>query len=119
MFEARQIRPANIVRLDIDDTEALYGAYMPFVTNGGIFVHAHELGDMHYALGTDIHVLLHLRAKNERVPVHGRIVWITPWNHFQRATGVGVQFLDNGEVQHRIEGLLSGTRHSERPTLTL
>lgn len=139
MFDSQTVKPSNIVRVDIDDADGLYAAYMPFITNGGLFVHADRLAHMNCDLGTDIYLLLQLKAENERLPVHGRVVWLSPSKDHQRgpaakvqprtslqlsqlagnAAGAGVQFRDNGEVQRRIEVLLTGMLNSERRTLTL
>lgn len=139
MFDSKTVKPSNIVRVDIDDADALYAAYMPFIANGGLFVHGDLLTHMNCGLGTDIYLLLQLKAENERLPVHGRVVWLSPSKDHQRgadtklqtrtrmqlsqlagnAAGAGVQFRDKGEVQRRIEGLLAGMINSERRTLTL
>lgn len=139
MFDSKTVRPSNIVRVDIDDVDALYAAYMPFIANGGLFVHADEMAHMNCDLGTDAYLLLQLKAENERLPVHGRVVWLSPSKEYQRgaaakiqhrtrtqlsqlarnAAGAGIQFRDDGEVRRRIEGLLATMLTSERRTLTL
>ena len=119
MFDSKTVKPANIVRVDIADDDALYAAYMAFITNGGIFVQAHQLGAVSYTLGMDIYLLLHLKAENERWPVHGRVVWVSTLEDRQHATGCGVQFRDQGETRQHLETLLNGRLQSDQPTLTL
>lgn len=113
---------SGIVRLDIADKHELYTAYMPFVNNGGLFVTQERLGNARCDLGSDVFLLLHLVEHNERLPVAGKVVWITPDNGgVQRPPGVGIQFApqDNGATQGRLETLLAGMIENNRPTHTL
>lgn len=122
MAESTVANQSGIVRVDIEDKSALYAAYMPFIVNGGLFVEEHALGKVRHDLGGDVFLLLHLLDENERLPVAGKVVWITPrGSDLQRPTGVGIQFAaqDNGATQSRIETILAGATQSERPTHTL
>jgi len=113
---------SGIVKLDITGKDALYAAYMPFVNNGGLFVNQQSLGTTHYDLGSDVFLLLHLTEHDERLPIAGKVIWITPrGGELQRPHGIGVQFSpqDNGTTQRRIETLLAGMLSSEQPTHTL
>ncbi|ROO26213.1 pilus biogenesis protein PilZ [Salinisphaera orenii MK-B5] len=122
MSEPTVASQSGIVRLDVPDRAALYAAYMPFVSNGGLFVSAQALGNTRYDLGSDVFLLLHLMEHNERLPIAGRVIWLTPsGGGMQRPPGVGIQFSnqDNGANQRRIETLLAGMLESDRPTHTL
>lgn len=119
MFESRAVQPGNIVRVDIEDNDALYAAYMPFIENGGIFVDRKQLVDMHCSLGDHIHLLLHIKDENGRIPVHGRTVWVANRPAGRRPAGIGVQFRDDGETRKRLEGLLAERLASIEKTLTL
>lgn len=127
MFNSGAVDAANVlrvdteaVRVDFEDDEALYAAYMPFVTNGGLFVHAWQLSNMNYMFGSDVFLLLHLQAQNERMKVRGRTVWICARPGSQRPPGIGVQFRDKGETRRRVEQILaSRLAYSEQPTHTL
>ena len=103
--------------LAIKDRNVLYGAYMPFIRNGGLFVPTadeHELGD-------EVFLLLRLMDEPTPIPVAGRVVWITPQGtENQRVAGIGVEFSDGDELlRTRIETYLAGTLTSGRPTHTL
>ena len=65
---------SGILSLSIKDKAALYSAYMPFVTNGGLFVAT----DKNYKLGEEIFLLLNIMDEPEKIPVAGKVVWITP-----------------------------------------
>lgn len=111
---------SGIVRFDVVDNQALYNAYMPFVTNGGMFVAQKHLADVRYNLGSEVFLLLNLVDQNERLPIAGKVVWLAPAAS-QRPQGIGIQFLskDGGSTQSRIETLLAGQIESDRPTHTL
>jgi type IV pilus assembly protein PilZ len=107
----------GILTLNIKDKSALYAAYMPFVRNGGLFIPTNK----EYRLGDEVFILLTLMDGAERLPVAGKVVWLTPRAaQGKRQQGIGVQFSgqDNGETQKKIEVLLAGVS-MERPTHTM
>ena len=108
----------GILSLTIKDKSALYAAYMPFVKGGGLFIPTAKP----YHLGDEVFLLLSLMDEAERIPVAGRIVWITPRGaQGNRAAGIGVQFSDqdNGTARNKIETYLAGALHADRPTHTM
>ena len=108
----------GILSLTIKDKNALYAAYMPFVTNGGLFIPTSRK----YNLGEEVFMLINLMEETERLPVAGKIVWITPNGaEGYRATGVGVQFSDQdgGMARNKIENYLAGALESDKPTHTM
>ena len=52
----------------------LYAAYMPFIKNGGLFIPTNKS----YKLGDEVFMLLNLMDEQEKIPVAGKVVWITP-----------------------------------------
>ncbi len=109
----------GILSLAIKDKAQLYGAYMPYVKGGGIFVPTSRK----YSLGDEVFLLLSLPDDKERLPVAGKVVWITPpGSQGNRAAGIGVQFSDSAEAEiakGKIEALLAGILESDKPTLTM
>jgi type IV pilus assembly protein PilZ len=120
MTETTIASQSGIVRVDITDNAALYAAYMPFVLNGGLFVAQRFFQNTRYDLGSDVFLLLHLMAQDERLPVAGKVIWISP-RATTRPQGIGIQFIskDNGATQRRIETLLAGQLTAAIPTHTL
>ena len=108
---------SGILSLSIKDKAALYSAYMPFVTNGGLFVAT----DKNYRLGEEIFLLLNIMDEPEKIPVAGKVVWITPQGaQGNRSAGIGVQFSDQDDTARRtIENHLAGSLQSDRPTHTM
>lgn len=119
MFDSKAVNPADIVRVDIEDNDVLQAAYMPFITNGAMFVHMAQLGNMSYSLGTDVYLLLHFKEQNKRLPVHSRTVWVAGKGSNRHAAGIGVQFRDAGETHKQLEQILDARLDSTAPTFTL
>ncbi len=118
MSPSQTSRAHQILTLTIKDKNALYAAYMPFITNGGLFIPTSRK----YQLGDEVFMLLTLMEDQERIPVAGKVVWITPVGaEGNRQAGIGVQFSDqdNGQTRARIEGFLGGALKSERSTHTM
>ena len=116
-MSAPAARP-GMLSLSIKDKASLYAAYMPYVTNGGLFIPTTKK----YSLGDEVFMLLTLMEESERIPVAGKVVWITPQgSEGNRAAGIGVQFSDQdgGVARNKIEGYLAGALQSERPTHTM
>ncbi|MCC7549296.1 MAG: PilZ domain-containing protein [Burkholderiales bacterium] len=111
-------RPGAI-SLNIKDKAILYAAYMGYVKGGGIFIPTARP----YRLGDEIFMLISLSDDPTKLPVAGRVVWVTPAGcHGNRVQGVGVQFKEDEsgiQARRRIEGLLGGHLQSARPTHTL
>jgi type IV pilus assembly protein PilZ len=109
----------GILSLAIKDKAQLYSAYMPFVKGGAIFIPTTK----RYSLGDEVFLLLSLLEDKDRLPVAGKVVWITPPGaQGNRAAGIGVQFADSVEaetVKGKIETLLAGTLDSDKPTHTM
>jgi type IV pilus assembly protein PilZ len=109
----------GILSLAIKDKAQLYSAYMPFVRGGAIFIPTTK----RYSLGDEVFLLLSLLEDKDRLPVAGKVVWITPPGaQGNRAAGIGVQFADSVEaetVKGKIETLLAGTLDSDKPTHTM
>ena len=108
----------GILSLTIKDKSALYAAYMPFVRGGGLFIPTKKS----YMLGDEVFMLLTLMDETEKIPVAGKIIWITPVGaQGNRAAGIGVQFSDQdeGAARNKIEGYLAGALDADRPTHTM
>ena len=108
---------SGILSLSIKDKAALYSAYMPFVTNGGLFVAT----DKNYKLGEEIFLLLNIMDEADKIPVAGKVIWITPKGaQGNRSAGIGVQFSDQDDTARvTIENHLAGSLESDRPTHTM
>jgi type IV pilus assembly protein PilZ len=87
------INKPGLLTLTIKDKSALYMAYMPFVRNGGLFIPTNS----NYRLGDEVFMLLNLMGEDEKLPVAGRVIWVTPKGaQGKRTAGIGVQFSGAG-----------------------
>ncbi|MEO8459075.1 MAG: PilZ domain-containing protein [Dokdonella sp.] len=112
-------RQGGILSLTIKDKSALYNAYMPFLKGGGLFVPTTK----RYVLGDEVFILLSLMDEPDRLPVAGKVAWLTPPGaQGNRASGIGVQFNESSEgeaARTKIETILAGILSQERPTHTM
>ncbi len=107
----------SVLALTIQDKSVLYGAYMSFLRNGGLFVPTART----YRLGDEVFLLLTLMDEPEKLPVAGRVVWITPEGaQGNRQAGIGIEFSDeDATITAKIETHLAGSLTSDRVTHTL
>lgn len=109
----------GVLSLSIRERSALFAAYMPFVTGGGIFIPTNRT----YSLGDEVFMLLQLMDDPARIAVSGKVIWITPAEaHGARTQGIGVQFSSNEtgvQARGKIEVLLGGAMQSSRTTHTM
>ena len=107
----------GILSLTINDKAVLYSAYMPFLENGGLFVPTNKK----YSIGDEVFMLLTLMDDPEKIPIAGRVVWVTPVGaQGNRQAGVGVQFSERDvSANAKIENHLNGALNSERQTHTM
>lgn len=109
----------SVMQLVFREKGALYAAYMPALTDGGLFVPTTR----EYRLGEDIYLLLSLPDDPQRYPVAGKVAWITPANASGgRTQGVGVRFPSDEKTRAlkiRIEEVLGTAISSSKPTQTI
>ncbi|MCU0919083.1 MAG: PilZ domain-containing protein [Burkholderiaceae bacterium] len=115
---AAAVRP-SVIQLVFREKGALYAAYIPLLTDGGLFVPTAR----EYRLGEDVYLLLSLPDDPQRYPVAGKVAWITPSNASGgRTQGVGVRFPADEKTRSlklKIEELLGTAISSSKPTQTL
>ncbi|KPF47208.1 pilus assembly protein PilZ [beta proteobacterium AAP121] len=109
----------SVIQLVFREKGALYAAYIPALTDGGLFVPTTR----EYKLGDDIYLLLSLPDDPQRFPVAGKVAWITPANASGgRTQGVGVRFPNDDksrQLKIKIEEVLGTSISSSKPTQTL
>jgi type IV pilus assembly protein PilZ len=115
---AATARP-SVIQLAIKEKAALYAAYIPLFTEGGVFIPSAR----DYKLGDDVYVLLTLPDDIQRYPVAGKVAWVTPARASgNRTQGVGVRFPKDEKsrlLKIKIEEILGAHLASDRPTQTI
>lgn len=109
----------SVVQLAIKEKAALYAAYIPLFTEGGVFIPTSR----EYKLGDDVYVLLTLPEDTQRYPVAGKVAWVTPPRAAgNRTQGVGIRFPSDEKsrlLKIKIEEILGAHLASDRPTQTI
>ena len=109
----------SVIQLAIKEKAALYAAYIPLFSEGGIFIPTSR----EYKLGDDIYVLLSLPDDTQRYPVAGKVAWVTPAKaSANRTQGVGILFPKDEKsraLKLKIEEILGGHLGTDRSTQTI
>jgi type IV pilus assembly protein PilZ len=108
---------SGILSLTIKDKAVLYAAYMPFIQGGGLFIPTSK----QYGLGEEVFMLLKLMEEPEKIPVAGKVIWVTPRGaQGNKVAGIGVQFTgDETMAKDKVETYLAGALSSDRLTHTM
>ena len=119
LSSASTIARPSVVQLAIKEKAALYAAYIPLFSEGGMFIPTTR----DYKLGDDVYVLLTLPEDTQRYPVAGKVAWITPPKAAgNRTQGVGVRFPSDEKsrlLKIKIEEILGAHLASDRPTQSI
>jgi type IV pilus assembly protein PilZ len=117
--QAQAAARPSVIQLVFREKAALYAAYMPLFSDGGLFVPTTR----EYRLGEDIYLLLSLPEDPQRYPVAGKVGWVTPANASGgRTQGVGVRFPTDEKtrvLKVKIEEILGTSMSSSKPTQTI
>jgi type IV pilus assembly protein PilZ len=109
----------SVIQLAIKEKAALYAAYIPMFSEGGVFIPTTR----EYRLGDDVYVLLSLPEDTQRYPVAGKVAWVTPAKAAgSRTQGVGIQFPRDEKsrlLKLKIEEILGTHLTSDRSTQTI
>ncbi|WP_110676532.1 PilZ domain-containing protein [Salinicola sp. RZ23] len=107
------MRSHKALSLTIRDDDTLHSAYLAWLARGGLFVPTEQ----RYSLGQRVYLLVTLPGAQERLPVEGEVVWLTPAGTADRLAGIGVHFgADGQDLRERIEARLKA--HPSPPALT-
>ncbi len=108
---------SGLMSLTIKDSSSLYDSYMPFIKGGGLFIPTPK----QYKLGDEVFIRLTLMDEAEKIPVPGKVIWVTPiGSQGGRLAGIGVQFNDpTDNVRTKIETYLAGALKSDRANSTM
>jgi type IV pilus assembly protein PilZ len=109
----------SVIQLAIKEKSALYAAYIPIFTTGGLFIPTAR----DYVLGDAVYVLVSLPDDTHRYPIAGKVAWVTPAKAVNNRTqGVGVVFPEDEksrELKLKIEEILNGYVSADRVSQTI
>ena len=108
----------GITTINYDTIEKLYASYLPFIENGALFIPTNQ----QQQLGSQTFVAITLPNSSERMPLHGKVVWVNHRAQAQRPAGYALQ-LGKDEaglrIKNEVDRLLAGHISSDTPTITL
>jgi type IV pilus assembly protein PilZ len=111
--------PGNgrVFPVNFEDKNALFRAYMPYITHGGLFIKTDKI----LKLGDEVFLLIKLIDEPEKFTVAGKVIWITPINaQSGQVAGIGVQLDAEATVlRAKIETYLAGALNADRATDTM
>ena len=109
----------SVIQLSVKEKSALYAAYIPLFSEGGLFLPSNRT----YAMGDDLYLLLSLPDDMQRYPIAGKVAWITPAKAAGgRTQGVGIMFPKDDKaraLKMKIEESLGALLGSDKPTQTI
>ena len=112
-----QPRMGGIIQANIPDLETLYLSYMPYVVDGGLFIPSKQPVQM----GEEIFVLATLPEQSQKIPLTGKVIWISQKQNGVKLQGFGIQL--SGEkgryYKAAAERLLAGLKSSNRNSYTM
>ncbi len=107
----------KILSLSIKDLKVLYTAFMPFISQGGLFIPTKKSFNM----GDVLPLMISLMDENIKYSVNGKVIWITPNNVHNRTPGIGVQFVGENadKLYNKITNMLDKYSSNKEPTNTM
>lgn len=110
-------RPGGIIQFIIQNREILYSCYMPFVEGGGLFIpskHPVKLGD-------EVFVLTTLPESTQKIPLTGKVIWLSLKPSGLRPQGFGIQLSGEKGIYYKSEAekQLAGLNPEGRTSYTM
>lgn len=107
----------GIIQANISDREMLYQSYMPFVVGGGLFVPS----KISVKLGEEVFVLATLPEQSQKIPLTGKVIWISQKRNGMKPQGFGIQLSGEKGVYYKAEAekLLAGLKANARSSYTI
>ena len=115
LLEQSKPEASQLLQLEIQNKVFLHSHYMPFIKDGGIFIPTEQ--EFHFE--QQVVMLLRFIDKGKKLPISGRVVWISPKSGRGSSVtpGVGLQFAGDNrkDIQKAIEAYLGDL--AKRPSL--
>jgi type IV pilus assembly protein PilZ len=112
-----QPRMGGIIQANIPDVDTLFACYMPYVSGGGLFVPSNQPVKM----GEEVFILATLPEQTQKVPLTGKVIWISHKQNGVKPQGFGIQLSGEKGVYFRseTERLLTGLKTEGRRSYTM
>ena len=112
-----QSRMGGIIQANIPDIETLFASYMPFVAGGGLFIPSNQT----VKLGDEVFVLTTLPEQSQKIPLTGKVIWISQKQNGIKLQGFGMQLSGEKGVYYKseVEKVLAGLKSEGRSSYTM
>lgn len=112
-----QPRPGGLLQVNINDRETLQSSYMPFVEGGGLFIPTKHLVKM----GEEIFILATLPNQTQKIPITGKVIWISYKQSGIKPQGFGLQLTGDKGAYYKMEAekILAGSMSTARASFTM
>lgn len=110
-------RMGGLLQVNITDRAMLQASYMPYINGGGLFIPSKQAVQM----GEEIFVLATLPDQSQKIPLTGKVIWISPKQTGIKPQGFAIQLSGEKGIYYRmeVEKLLAGSMSSDRPSFTM
>ncbi len=109
----------DLGEITFHNTQDLHRAYMPYISQGGIFVECRKV--IHLGERAKIKITIEEGEACHMYEFTGKVVWITPvgaQNGLKPGVGLALSSSE-AEVKTKIEAMLAGMINSSHKTLTM
>ena len=112
-----QPRMGGIIQVNIPDKDTLYASYMPYVVGGGLFVPTKQP----IQLGEEVFVLATLPEQSQKIPLTGKVIWISQKQNGIKPQGFGIKLRGEKGIYFRSEAerVLAGLKTEGRRSYTM
>ncbi len=112
-----QPRMGGIIQANISDRATLQASYMPFVHGGGLFISSKQP----VKLGEEVFVLATLPEQTQKIPLTGKVIWISQKQSGIKPQGFAIQLSGEKGIYYKSEAekILAGTLSLDRPSFTM
>lgn len=107
----------GIIQVNIIDKDMLYQSYMPYVTGGGLFIPSKQSVKM----GEEVFVLATLPEQSQKIPLTGKVIWISHKQNGIKLQGFGIQLTGEKGIFYKSEAekILAGLKATGRNSYTM
>ncbi|ENU57765.1 PilZ domain-containing protein [Acinetobacter guillouiae] len=112
-----QPRMGGLIQVNINDRATLQASYMPYILGGGLFVPSKNAVKM----GDEVFVLAGLPDQSQKVPLTGKVIWISQKQNGIKPQGFAIQLTGEKGIYYKMEAekLLAGSMSLDRPSFTM
>ena len=112
-----QPRMGGIIQANISDRATLQASYMSYVQGGGLFIPSKQP----VKLGEEVFVLATLPEQTQKIPLTGKVIWISQKQSGIKPQGFAIQLSGEKGVYYKSEAekILAGSMMLDRPSFTM